>query len=126
MVPYSVLQWGHRLSAMETNLPGSAMVLWSGRLNPLTQIHKSTFLPFQPAPTLILSVDSGLAVSGGQSGASVPEVEASIRMLQFVLPGVHKEHATAGAAVRAGPPAGCGGATEVVVGHVAILAGPQV
>ena len=75
---------------METNLSGSAMVLWSGRLNPLTQIHKSTFLPFQPAPTLILSVDSGLAVSGGQSGASVPEVEASIRMLQFVLPGDHR------------------------------------
>ena len=40
---------------------------WSGVVflsrNPLSQMHRSTFLPIQPATTLILSVDWGLGVN---------------------------------------------------------------
>ena len=52
-------------------------------------------------------------VIGG--GASLPEVEASVRLRESPLPGVDEEHATAGAFVRAGKPADGGGTTEGVV-----------
>ena len=56
-------------------------------------------------------------VIGG--GASLPEVEASVRLWESPLPGVDEEHATAGAFVRAGKPADGGGTTEGVVGPAA-------
>ena len=52
-------------------------------------------------------------------GASLPEVEASVRLWESPLPGVDEEHTTAGAFVRAGQPADGGGTTEGVVGPAA-------
>ena len=63
------------------------------------------------------------AAIGG--GASLPEVEASVRLRESPLPGVDEEYATAGAFVRAGKPADGGGTTEGVVGPAAGLNSPM-
>ena len=57
-------------------------------------------------------------------GASVPEVEAAVRVRQGTLPWVDEERATPGAAVRTGQPADGGESTAGVVGPAAILTGP--
>ena len=44
-------------------------------------------------------------------GASLPEVQGSVRLRQGTLPGLDEEHTTAGAAVWIGQPANCGGPT---------------
>ncbi len=59
-------------------------------------------------------------------GASIPEVEAAVRVLEGALPGTGEEHGAVGLAVRAGNPADGGRTTEeteVVVGPGARFTG---
>ena len=70
---------GWPLSLKTPNMGNTGLVGFLSR-KPLSQMHRSTFLPIQPAAILIFSVDSGYWIDRRLTGLAGPEYDVAISL----------------------------------------------